>query len=173
MWSRTNPQGGPPPLLSNLPNPAGETLSSSDPALNLITAKGERWTPSHLEFADYLCLDSDSLNSATEQLPNLSLTLKKYGMVIAADKTHLMCVAMETDVTELDYDENHISRVENFKYLGSIIDARGDPTPALTEALARGRRQLFNLRPILHSHLDMRTKERLLELLAKLRRLTQ
>ena len=154
------------PLLFNLTfqHLLEEALSSSDPALNLITAKGERWTLIYLKFADDLILVSDSLTSASEQLSNLSLILKKYGMEIALDKTHFMCVAMETDVTELDYDENHISRDENFKNLGSIIDARGDPTPTLTEALARRRRQLFKLRPVLHSHLDVRTKERLLEL---------
>ncbi|MES9975007.1 MAG: reverse transcriptase domain-containing protein [Candidatus Thiodiazotropha sp.] len=134
----------------------------------LISENGEKWVASHIEYADDLCLLTNSVDDMEEILTVLDDTLLGYGMEISFTKTKWMSTTQVPDEQQLSINGKSIDRVTTFKYLGSIINANGDSKPAVRENIKRARTGLIKLRPALRSNkISTQIKSRMVECFIK------
>ena len=101
------------------------------------TASGIRWGMvsrlGDLEYADDICLISQSVRAMAHKLTRLSDEAEKIGLKINIQKTKEMRMRIQDD-RELRLKNTVIEQVQEFTYLGSIIDETGG-----TEADVRAR----------------------------------
>ena len=113
----------------------------------------ERWTLRHLEYADDLVLVASSPETAQIALNGLVTVLRRYQMAIAPAKTVWMHVGgSDGTVPEtLSIEGASIARQRRVTYLGSVLDADGDPSGAVSANALRAKRQVVRIRPLLRS----------------------
>ena len=78
-----------------------------------------------LEYADDMCLISDSMDELEEMLSDLDESCNEMGLTISTRKTNLMAVAQDQKQSsrqvQLQLADEPVDVVEEFEYLGSIV----------------------------------------------------
>ncbi|VUZ57139.1 unnamed protein product [Hymenolepis diminuta] len=133
--------------------------------ITLVAKNGDEWKLGYIEYADDLCLITNTIGEAEELLPRLDTVLAKFLMEMATDKTQWMCLGEESERKLLHFGSKSIDKVHSYRYLGSPINTLGNATEAISGGIANGRRQLMKIGPILRSSvLAVQIKARLVEI---------
>ena len=74
-----------------------------------------------VDYADDIGLLEESIARASEQLHRLSEEAMEVGLEISIKKTECVCYNIPEDEPPLTLNGQVIERVENFKYLGSMM----------------------------------------------------
>ena len=109
----------------------------------------EQWTLQHLEYADDLVLAADSPEIAQDLVTRLVATLRKYNMKIAPTKAVWMHIGGDEVHEALTVEGEHTERVQRVTYLGSVLDANGDPSDAVRSNAQRAKQQIIRIRSLL------------------------
>ena len=104
-----------------------------------------------MEYADDLVLAADSPEIAQDLVTRLVTTLRKYNMKIAPTKTVWMHIGGDEVPEALTVKGERIVRVQRVTYLGSVLDANGDPSGAVRSNAQRAKQQIIRIRPLLKS----------------------
>lgn len=156
------------PILFNLvfDDILKRTIDNINGGIELYHAE-KKWYIKHMEYADDLCLTASSIEEATEMLQKLNDKLKENGMNLAIDKTKWMKIGnKETNGSkeEIKIENQEIEEVQSFTYLGSHVGADGGVKETVRMNIAKARRALTSIRPLLRANnLKMKTKRRLIE----------
>ena len=140
---------------------------SIDPLACGITLKNEcEWTVKHIEYADDLCLLCKSTAEAEMMLHALIQTLERHKMSLSTEKTKWMEISplSDTNGSKIVVNGQEIEKVQNFEYLGSLLDASGDTLCTVRNNVSKARRALTSLRPLLRTNgIRVKTKAQLVQ----------
>ena len=107
----------------------------------------EQWTLQHLEYTDDLVLAADSLEIAQDLVTRLVATPRKYNMKIAPTKTAWMHIGGGEVPKALTVEGKRVARPQRVTYLGSVLDANGDPSSVVRANAQRAKQQIIRIRP--------------------------
>ena len=95
--------------------------------MDVITEEVREAVPWSILFADDIALSAESREDLETKLERWRTALEDRGMRISRSKTEYMCTTNEEDGREsIRLDGEEIKRVDNFKYLGAIVNADGN-----------------------------------------------
>ena len=81
------------------------------------------WT---MMFADDIVICSESKERVEEKLESWRYALERRGMKVNRRKTEYMCVNERQDKGTVKMQREEVAKVEDFKYLGSIVQSHGE-----------------------------------------------
>ena len=115
---------------------------------------GIQWTLTQklgdLDFADDICLLSNSLSNMQEMLNKLVVAARKRGLKIDTRKTKLMRINT-TNNNPIRIEDQNVEDVEAFGYLGSMIASTGGTKEDIESRLAKARMMYGQLRNVWNS----------------------
>ncbi len=121
-------------------------------------------TVSELQFADDIATTGTSRESIVNAAHVLDDLLKKWGLTLSIVKTKLLVAGGgdEADMRLLRLDGGEVECVSEFKYLGSIIEAKGGIAREVGERVAKASKAFGALRePVFRDNiLSLRTKRK-------------
>ena len=95
--------------------------------MDVITEEVREAVPWSILFADDIALSAESREDLETKLERWRTALEDRGMRISRSKTEYMCTTNEEDGREsIRLDGEERKRVDNFKYLGAIVNADGN-----------------------------------------------
>ena len=116
-----------------------------------------------LEYADDTAVLQGSLHDIKRALDVFKEEAEKLGLSVNWDKTELMRIGDGPDPDNLTYDGVEVKFTASFRYLGSILNSKGDLKPELNRrrALAYSVMQSLSKPLWRHRHVSKRTKLRI------------
>ena len=102
-----------------------------------------------MEYADDLVLAADSHETAQDLVIRLVTTLRKYNMKITPTKTVWMHIEGGEVPETLTVEGERIVLLQRVTYVGSALDANGDPSSAVRSNAQRAKQQIIRIRPLL------------------------
>ena len=119
----------------------------------------------NLRFADDIDLIAGTECELADLVTRLDKAAARYGMVISADKSKVMTNRKTPMTTRIMVTDSQLETVEQFKYLGSILNNEGSKTEVLARA-AQTLAALAKLKPIWRDRaINLRSKLKLLRAL--------
>jgi hypothetical protein len=113
-----------------------------------------------LEYADNICLMSHKYKHLQAKTEALNITSKLVGLQINTKKTKIMAINNRRKPMKIQNEETE--NVEEFTYLGSIVDKNGDTEKDIKSRISKAQIAFQSLRKIWQSNnLSLRTKLRL------------
>ncbi|CAH8290778.1 unnamed protein product, partial [Schistosoma rodhaini] len=138
-----------------------------DKTLKGVTLKDQYnkiWTIKHLEYADDLCLLTNTTEEATKALNHLQQYLTSIGMEISISKTKYMIINKKAITSNVKINNKDIEEVGSFHYLGSTINNKGTPDCAITYNIEKAKNAIIKIKPILKSkELNLDTKAKMVD----------
>ena len=116
-----------------------------------------------LEYADDTALLQGSLQNIRRALDVFKDEAQKLGLSVNWDKTEIMRIGDGPDPENLTYDDIEVKFVTSFRYLGSILNNKGDLKPEISRRRALATSVMQSLsRPLWrHRHISQKTKLRI------------
>ena len=99
-----------------------------------------------LAFADDLAILTDEEEKAIKQIETLAECAQKVGLQISYEKTEFMCTKL--NIQNLNTKYGKINRVNQFKYLGEIIEPSGKEKMAQKTRMQKMKRALWKTKDI-------------------------
>ncbi|CAH8529152.1 unnamed protein product [Schistosoma rodhaini] len=154
------------PAIFNLvfQNILEHTIDKTLKGVTLRDQHNKTWTIKHLEYADDLCLITNTTEEATKALNHLQQYLTSIGMEISISKTKYMIINKKGNSANVKIGNKDIEEVESFHYLGSTINNKGTPDSAITYNIEKAKNAIIKIKPILKSkELSLDTKMKLVD----------
>lgn len=116
--------------------------------------RGLQWnltdTLEDLEYADDVCLFAQSIKNMQEKVNDLVVESRKVGLKINKGKTKLLTINTKTTVN-IHIEDTHIEKIDEFKYLGSIVSNTGGTTADIQQKINKARKVFAGMRNIWRS----------------------
>lgn len=101
-----------------------------------------------LAYADDIGLMAETKGDLQEMVRNFGNLAAKVGLKISIEKSEYMCISRENDTSPLIVDDLIFKKVENFKYLGSILNHQNDKIQEITARINSANRAYFSLQKV-------------------------
>ena len=128
-------------------------------------SNGLRWHAANvddLDFADDLAILADCITNLQNKTNRLSNFAEQTGLIINADKTKAMYISNDNAVAPIIVDNNTIEVVEEFTYLGSIINPKEGAAADIKSRINKASATFAILKPVWKSNkYSERTKIRI------------
>ena len=93
--------------------------------MDVLTDDVRRETPWNMMFADDIVLMNKEKGQAEEELEGWRNALEKRGLKVSRAKTEYLCINKKRDLPPIKIGDDDLPEVQDFKYLGSIIEQSG------------------------------------------------
>ncbi|KAL9968248.1 hypothetical protein ACROYT_G026600 [Oculina patagonica] len=114
-----------------------------------------------LDYADDLCLLSTHGTHLGEKTARLQNNARRVGLKINTKKTKWMSTGCKRNC-QIKIDGHEIEKVEQFSYLGSVIDVQGGADADVKTRIGKARQAFIALKPVWRSkRISLKTKLRL------------
>ena len=114
-----------------------------------------------LDYADDLCLLSSTGAHLSEKTARLSNNARKVGLKINSKKTKWMSTGCKRN-RQIKVDGLGIEKIDQFSYLGSVIDVQGGADADVKARIGKARQAFTSLKPIWNSKkISLKTKLKL------------
>lgn len=154
------------PAIFNLvfQNILEQTIDKTSKGITLEDQHNRTQIIKYLEYADDLCLITNTMEEATKALNNLQQHLTSIGMKISISETKVMIINKKDSLSTVSMDKKEIQKVETFHYLGSTIINKGTPNNAITHNVEKATTEVIKTRLVLKSkELSLNTKVKLVD----------
>jgi hypothetical protein len=95
-----------------------------------------------LDYADDICLLSQSYKDMTEKLEDLNKEAVKFGLKMNASKTKAIKINSKIK-TKLEVNGNIIEETEKFQYLGSLVTTDGEAEEDVKNRISKANSAFF------------------------------
>lgn len=107
-----------------------------------------------LAFADDVVILGDTLEQVRTDTSRFLHNAEKIGLVVNDEKTKYLVVSRRRDLPpSIDVDRHTFERVEEFKYLGSILTNKSEVTKEVQQRITNANRMFFSLNNLFRSRL--------------------
>lgn len=87
--------------------------------------------------------------------------LQKYNMIINVEKTKVMAISKEEKTVKIALHGKEIEQIDNFTYLGSKINCRGNPKEKVNQRLIAASKNVHALNKTILNHKDIARKTKM------------
>lgn len=116
-----------------------------------------------LLFAGDHCLIHDNQEDLQRHITSLNDACTKYDMKISIEKTETMVIRREPGEHEIFINSKKLSKVEQFKYLGSMFTEEGRISKEIEARIQKASNVNYQLTPILkHRNIPLETKKKII-----------
>ena len=106
--------------------------------MDVLTDDVRRETPWNMMFADDIVLMNKEKGQAEEELEGWRNALEKRGLKVSRAKTEYLCINKKRDLPPIKIGDDDLPEVQDFKYLGSIIEQSGSCTKEVKKRIQAG-----------------------------------
>ena len=106
--------------------------------MDVLTTEVRKEAPWKMMFADDIVLMNKEKRQAEEELEEWWKALEICGLKVSRAKIEYICINKNAYLPPIKIDENELPEVEDFKYLGPIIDQNGSSENEVKKRIQAG-----------------------------------
>ena len=106
--------------------------------MDVLTDDVRRETPWNMMFADDIVLMNKEKGQAEEELEGWRNALEIRGLKVSRAKTEYLCINKKRDLPPIKIGDDDLPEVQDFKYLGSIIEQSGSCAKEVKKRIQAG-----------------------------------